>query len=69
MSLAGAGVLAGSAVAVPFARSMTSMVYHVAPAPHGTFVGAAAFLLTVALLACYVAASRVAKVDVALRHE
>jgi putative ABC transport system permease protein len=71
MSLAGAGVLAGSAVAAAFARSMTSMLYHVAPIEPATFVGAAAFLLIVAFLACYVPARRAAKVDpiVALRDE
>ena len=71
MSLAGAGVLAGTAVAVAFARSMTSMLYHVAPMEPATFVGAAAFLLIVALFACYVPACRAAKVDpiVALRDE
>ncbi len=71
MSLAGAGVLAGSLVAVAFARSMTSMLYHVAPVEPATFVGAATFLLIVALLACYVPARRAAEVDpvVALRDE
>lgn len=67
----GIRVLAGSAAAAAFARSMTSMLYHVAPLEPPTFVGAAAFLLVVAFLACYVPARRAAKVDpvVALRDE
>ncbi|MGE5359034.1 MAG: ABC transporter permease [Bacteroidales bacterium] len=71
MSLAGAGVLAGSAVAVAFARTMTSMLYRVAPLEPATFAGGAAFLLLVAFLACYVPARRAAQVDpiVALREE
>jgi predicted permease len=71
MLLAGAGVLAGSAVAAAFARSMTSVLYHVAPVEPGTFVGGASFLLVIACLACLVPARRAAKVDpvVALRDE
>jgi putative ABC transport system permease protein len=71
LSLAGAGVLAGSAVAVAFGRSIRSMLYHVAPVEPATFVGAAAFLLFVAFLACCAPARRAARVDpvVALRDE
>ena len=71
MSLVGAGLLAGIAVAVAFARSMTSMLYQVARWITATFVGAAVFLVIVALLACYVPARRAAEVDpvVALRDE
>jgi len=71
MLLAAAGVLAGSAFAAVFARSMRSMLYHVAPFEAATFVGGAAFLLLVAFLACYAPAYRAAKVDpvVALRDE
>jgi predicted permease len=71
MVLAGAGVVAGGAVAAVFARTMRSMLYHVAPLEPATFVGGAAFLLMVAVLACYVPARRAANVDpvVALRDE
>ena len=72
MSLVAVGLLAGIAVAVAFGRSMTNMLYHVAPLePARTFVGAAVFLMIVALLACYVPARRAAEVDpvVTLRDE
>jgi putative ABC transport system permease protein len=71
MSLAGAGVIAGTAAAAAFARSLSSMLYRVAPMDPATFGGTAAFLLMVAFLACYVPARRAAKVDpiVALRDE
>jgi putative ABC transport system permease protein len=69
-SLAGAGVIAGTAAAA-FARSLASMLYGVAPMEPATFAGTAMFLLMVAFLACYVPARRAATVDpiVALRHE
>jgi hypothetical protein len=70
-SLAGAGVIAGTAAAAAFARSLASMLYGVAPMEPATFAGTAMFLLMVAFLACYVPARRAATVDpiVALRHE
>ena len=62
---------AGSALAGAFARSVANMLYDVAPVEPVTFVRGAAFLLVVALLACYSPARRAANVDtvVALRDE
>ena len=69
--IAAVGVLAGGLVTVTLARSIRSMLYHVSPMEPASLIGAAAFLLLVALLACYVPARRAANVDpiVALRHE
>ena len=71
MSLAAAGVLGGTAIAVGFAGTIRGMLYRVEPLEARTFVGAAGFLLLVAFLACYAPARRASRVDpvVALREE
>jgi ABC-type antimicrobial peptide transport system permease subunit len=69
MLLVATGVLAGTAIAAAFARSLDSLLYgHSAGAPT-TFFGTAAFLLAVAGVACYLPARRASNVDpiVALR--
>ena len=50
---------------------MSSLLYGVSPLDPGSFVGAGAFLTTVALLAAYLPARRAARVDpaITLRHE
>lgn len=65
MSLVAAGMTAA------FARTLTSMLYKVAPMDPAAFGGAALVVLIVAFLACYAPARRAAKVDpiVALRDQ
>jgi putative ABC transport system permease protein len=71
MRLTVLGVAIGLAGAFAVTRLMTSLLYDVAPADPVTLGAAAAFLATVALLACYFPARRASRVDplVALRTE
>jgi predicted permease len=66
-----AGIVVGVAGALLLTRLMRSMLFGVSPNDPLTFVGVAALLCIIALLACYVPARRAMKVDpmVALRHE
>jgi putative ABC transport system permease protein len=65
------GALAGLIVALGLTRVMSSLLFGVGAMDPLTFVGVAALLITVALLACLIPARRATKVDpiVALRYE
>jgi len=69
--LALVGVAAGSAAALAIAPLISALLFGVAPHDPATFLGAAALLVAVALMACYLPARRAMRVDpmVALRHE
>ena len=65
------GAAVGLAVALAASRLMASMLFGIQPRDPATYVAVAAAVLTVAVLACYVPARRVLRVDpaVALRAE
>jgi putative ABC transport system permease protein len=66
-----AGVAAGLAAAAVMTRSLASLLFGVAPIDAASFLGAAAVLAVVSLIACAAPAVRAAKVDpaIALRQE
>jgi putative ABC transport system permease protein len=70
-SLVGLGIVAGCAGAVILTRLMRTLLFGVSATAPMTFVGVAALLALVALLACLIPARRAAKVDpmIALRSE
>ncbi len=65
------GVAIGVAGALGLTRLLTSLLYGVKPTDTLTFVGASLILISVAIMACYMAPRRAANVDpmVALRSE
>jgi putative ABC transport system permease protein len=69
--LALAGVAAGCAGALAIAPLISALLFGVASRDPATFCGAAALLVAVALVACYLPARRAMRVDptAALRHE
>ncbi len=69
--LAGIGVTIGAALALSLTSLISSFLFGVAPTDPATFVAVTAFLLLVALLACYIPTRRAMRVDpmVALRYE
>jgi len=71
MRLALAGTAAGAVGAVLLTRTMSGLLFGVSSFDVGTFVGMAAVLMAVALLACYIPARRAARVSpvIALRYE
>jgi len=71
LTLSGIGVLAGVLAAVALTRVMRSQLVGVSATDPLTFIGIAAFLVGLALIACWVPASRAATVDptVSLREE
>ena len=71
MMLALGGVVLGLAAALVVMRTMTSLLFEVKPTDPLTLAGVSLILLGAALLACYLPARRVARIDpmVALRYE
>ena len=65
------GVAMGLAIALALTHLMTTLLFGITPNDATTFAAVSAFLILVALLACYVPARRATKVDplVALRNE
>lgn len=65
------GVAVGLALALGLTRLMTTLLFGIAPNDVATFAAVSAFLILVALAACYIPARRATKVDplVALRYE
>lgn len=70
LTLAGIGVIIGTAGALAVTRLFSNLLFGVSPTDLFTFVAAPVILLGVALLACWIPACRAARVDplVALRH-
>jgi len=69
--LAAIGIASGTLAAVTLTRTMNALLFGVGANDPTMFVGAAALLIAVTLLACYVPARRAAQVDpiIALRRE
>lgn len=71
LAIAVVGVVLGEVLAIPAMRALASVQAGVRPGPVSTHAVAAVIWIAVALVACYVPASRAARVDPmeALRHE
>jgi predicted permease len=71
LSLAATGAVVGIAASLGVSRLVASMLFGVKPGDPATLLAVAAFLLVVALAACYLPARRATRVDplVALRYE
>jgi putative ABC transport system permease protein len=70
-SMAAAGIVCGTAVAMWLSRWLGSQLYAVSPLDPGVYAAAAALLLAIAMAASWIPARRAAKIDpaTALRHE
>ena len=66
-----AGVVFGMAIAWAFTRVLESFLFEVRPRDLASFTSSVFVLITVGLLACYIPARRVTRIDPmeALRHE
>jgi ABC-type antimicrobial peptide transport system permease subunit len=71
LAIAVAGVVIGEVLAIPATRALASLQAGILPGTPSTHVAAAVIWVLVALVACYVPASRASRVDpmAALRHE
>jgi putative ABC transport system permease protein len=71
MALVAFGILFGTAAALALTRVMASLIHGVSSTDPLTFTAAAGLLMTVALIACILPASRAVRIDpaVALRDE
>jgi predicted permease len=71
LKLAALGVVLGLAGAVALFRMFSALLYETSPADPVSLAGAAAVLIAVAVLACYLPARRASRIDplVALRNE
>jgi ABC-type lipoprotein release transport system permease subunit len=71
LTIAVAGVVVGEVLAIPATRALASVQAGIRPGSPSTHLAAAVIWVAVALVACYVPASRAARVDPmeALRHE
>lgn len=57
------GIVTGLVAAVPLTRVISSLLFGVSPADPATCVGVTGTLLLVALVACWIPASRAARTD------
>jgi putative ABC transport system permease protein len=71
MAITIVGLAAGLVIALALSRLMTSLLFGVTPTDASTFVIVSAFVLLVALVACYLPARRATRIDplIALREE
>jgi len=71
MSITLIGIAVGLAIAFALTRLMTTLLFGVTPTDAITFAAVSAFVMLVALLACYIPARRATKISplVALRYE
>jgi len=71
MKIIGLGMFIGLVLSLALSRLMSSLLFSVSAADPATFVGVAALLTLIAMLACYIPAHRALSVDpvIALRQE
>jgi putative ABC transport system permease protein len=71
MKLAGAGLVAGVAASFALTRLLQTQLFNVKPSDPATMAAVVTFIAIIALIACYLPASRATRVDpmVVLRNE